>query len=112
MFRRTAVLLIAAGGVVFGAASAGAESSSVTRIESRPFYGAVVTIEEGVRVFRPLPAHKRIIINPEHRTPLNLTIEERSGKKAAQRVTNNVNVDTRIIKRRRSINHPVNPPIR
>ena len=110
MFRRTAVLLIAAGGLVFGTVSAGAESS-VTRIESRPFYGAIVTIEEGVRVFRPLPAHKRIIINPEHRTPLNLSIEERSGK-AAQRVTNNVKVDTRIIKRRRSINHPVNPPIR
>ncbi len=111
MFRRTAVLLIAAGAMAGVSISASAEPSSVTRIESRPFYGAIVTIEEGVRVFRPLPAHRRIIINPEHRTPLNLSIAERSAK-TPQRVTNNINVDTRIIKRRRSINHPVNPPIR
>jgi hypothetical protein len=26
-----------------------------TRIEPRPFYGATVSVEEGVRVFRPLP---------------------------------------------------------
>lgn len=56
--------------------SAGA--TSLTRIETRPFYGATVTLEEGVRVFRPLPAHRHIIINPEGRTPLNVTIEDRN----------------------------------
>jgi hypothetical protein len=35
-----------------------------TRIEPRPFYGATVTIEAGVRVFRPLPPHDRVIIDP------------------------------------------------
>lgn len=58
------------------ASAAGA--ASLTRIETRPFYGATVTIEEGVRVFRPLPPHRQIIINPDGKTPLNLTIEERN----------------------------------
>ena len=38
--------------------------TATTRIETRPFYGATVTLEEGVRVFRPLPRHDRVIINP------------------------------------------------
>jgi hypothetical protein len=50
--------------------------SSTTRIETRPFYGATVTLEEGVRVFRPLPPTKHMIINPQGRTPLNLTFED------------------------------------
>lgn len=55
-----------------------ASASSLTRIETRPFYGAVVTEEEGVRVFRPLPPHRHVIINPDGRTPLNLTIDDRN----------------------------------
>jgi hypothetical protein len=47
-----------------------------TRIETRPFYGATVTLEEGVRVFRPLPSHDRVIINPGGKTPLNLSFAE------------------------------------
>jgi hypothetical protein len=45
-----------------------------TRIETRPFYGATVTLEHGVRVFRPLPSHDRVIINPGGMTPLTLVI--------------------------------------
>ncbi len=55
---------------------AAAESSTI-RIEERPYYGAVVTLEAGVRVYRPLPPHSKIVINPGGRTPLNLTYEER-----------------------------------
>lgn len=47
-------------------------AAETVRIETRPFYGATVTLEEGVRVFRPLPADKRVIINPGGRTPLSL----------------------------------------
>ena len=47
-----------------------------TRIETRPFYGATVTLEEGVRVFRPLPPHDRVIINPGGVTPLSIGIVE------------------------------------
>ncbi|MDX2159168.1 MAG: hypothetical protein SFW09_21905 [Hyphomicrobiaceae bacterium] len=55
---------------------AAAETPTTTRIETRPFYGATVTLEEGVRVFRPLPPHGRVIINPGGATPLNLNYEE------------------------------------
>ncbi len=65
-------------GLLTAGASAAAAAASLTRIETRPFYGATVTIEEGVRVFRPLPPHRQIIINPDGKTPLNLTFEERN----------------------------------
>ncbi len=55
---------------------ASAQDARTTRIETRPFYGATVTFEQGVRVFRTLPSHDRVIINPGGRTSLNLSIEE------------------------------------
>lgn len=60
------------------AGACAAAAASLTRIETRPFYGATVTVEEGVRVYRPLPPHRHVIINPDGKTPLNLTIEERN----------------------------------
>jgi hypothetical protein len=60
-------------GIAAGSAAAFAESST-TRIEPRPFYGATVTIEAGVRVFRPLPPHDRVIINPNNATPLTVNV--------------------------------------
>lgn len=54
-----------------------AQDASLTRIEPRAFYGATVTLEEGVRVFRPLPPHRHIVINPDHKTPVNITVEDR-----------------------------------
>ncbi|MGD9783580.1 MAG: hypothetical protein AB7E80_00625 [Hyphomicrobiaceae bacterium] len=58
------------------ALAAPAAADGTTRIETRPFYGAVVTIEEGVRVFRPLPPTKRVIINPGGITPLSMGFNE------------------------------------
>ena len=60
---RSAVIVLAGVGLVFASLPAAAQST--TRIETRPFYGATVTVEEGVRVFRPLPPHDRVIINPD-----------------------------------------------
>ena len=57
-------------------APAFAGGASTTRIETRPYYGAVVTLESGVRVFRPLPPTKRVIINPNGDTPLALSFNE------------------------------------
>lgn len=57
------------------AASAAFAQSSTIRIEPRPVYGATVTIEEGVRVYRPLPPDKYVIVNPNG-TPLNLNVSE------------------------------------
>ena len=53
-------------------AAATASDAYTTRIEPRPFYGAAVTIEAGVRVFRPLPTVRHVIVNPGGRTPLSL----------------------------------------
>lgn len=47
-----------------------------TRIETRPYYGATVTIESGVRVFRGLPPTRHMIINPHGQTPLHLGIQD------------------------------------
>ena len=69
-----ALSTVAAAALVCAAAPALAQT--LTRIETKPFYGAVVTIEEGVRVFRPLPPTGNVIINPDGRTPLNVSINE------------------------------------
>jgi hypothetical protein len=61
-------------GLGIAAGSLPALAQSTTRIEPRPFYGATVTMEAGVRVFRPLPPHDRVIINPNNATPLTLNI--------------------------------------
>lgn len=68
--------LLSLSAMLIGASAASA--GSVTRIETRPVYGATVTTEEGVRVFRPLPPERHVIINPDGKTPLNLTFEERN----------------------------------
>jgi|LNFM01.1.fsa_nt_gb hypothetical protein len=74
--RLPALLLVAAAAAALPHQVA-AQSASTTRIETRPFYGATVTLEEGVRVFRPLPSHDRVIINPGGATPLHLSFEEK-----------------------------------
>lgn len=61
------------------AAAIPASATSLTRIETGPVRGgAIVTEEAGVRVIRPLPPLRHLIINPDGRTPLNLTIEDRN----------------------------------
>lgn len=67
-------ITLAAAALAAGAATASAQST--TRIETRPFYGATVTIEEGVRVFRPLPPDQRVIINPDGQAPVSLGFNE------------------------------------
>jgi hypothetical protein len=57
-----------------------ANEASTIRIEPRSFYGAVVTVEEGVRVFRPLPPHKHVVINPDNATSVGLNISEEVRK--------------------------------
>lgn len=56
------------------APAADAQDAYTTRIETRPYYGAVVTIENGVRVYRPVPPTTHLIINPDGLTPLAIGI--------------------------------------
>ena len=53
---------------------ASAETAHTTRIETRPVYGATVTLEHGVRVYRPVPPTEHLIVNPD-RVPLVLSVE-------------------------------------
>jgi hypothetical protein len=65
-----------------------------TRIETRPYYGAIVTIEQGVRVWRALPPHDRIIIVPESAKNVRVNIDASSHKhQAPPSVSNNVNIN-------------------
>ena len=73
---RALALAVLTGVSVSVAAPAALADAVTTRIETRPFYGATVTLEEGVRVFRPLPRHDRVIINPGGQTPLSLSYSE------------------------------------
>ena len=52
MFRGFLLCLFAGGSIAIGGAGVANAESFTTRIEPRPFYGAVVTLEEGVRVIR------------------------------------------------------------
>jgi hypothetical protein len=78
--RTLAFGLIAAAGLAAGSVPALAQIYSTyveprtTRIEPRPVYVAIVTLEKGVRVFRPLPPHDRIIINPGNATPVGIDV--------------------------------------
>ena len=62
---RSAVVVLAGVNLVVSA-SLPAAAQSTTRIETRPFHGAMVTVEEGVRVFRPLRSRDRVI-DPERK---------------------------------------------
>jgi hypothetical protein len=68
LFAPTLAALTAIAGVI----PARADDARTTRIETRPVYGATVTIEEGVRVFRPLPSERQVIVNPGGAAPLSL----------------------------------------
>ncbi len=64
-------LLAAAGlSVVLGTA-AYAESGTLRIVNEEP-YGAIVTKEAGVLVFRGLPPTRKVIVNPGGKTPLEL----------------------------------------
>ena len=69
---RTLTISLLAAATLSVAGPALAEDGYTTRIETRPFYGAIVTMEQGVRVFRPLPPTRQLIINPGGQTPLNI----------------------------------------
>jgi hypothetical protein len=58
---------------------ASAQDAYTTRIEPRQVYGATTTIEHGVRVTRPIPPVRHVIINPGSLTPLNLGTHEYNG---------------------------------
>ena len=65
-------LSLVAGAATTFAASVLADPAHTTRIETQRYYGAIVTLEHGVRVTRPLPPTQHMIINPDGATPLSI----------------------------------------
>jgi hypothetical protein len=72
------------------AATAAFAQSSTIRIEPRPVYGAIVTIEEGVRVYRPLPPDRYVVVNPNG-TPVNLNLSETNVSETRRSFSRSVN---------------------
>jgi hypothetical protein len=73
MLRRT--LFVAAISVSAAAVTPALAQSQTIRIEPRPYYGAVVTLEQGVRVWRPLPPTSHMIINPTN-APVSVNVTD------------------------------------
>jgi hypothetical protein len=83
MSRVAKIFIACAALAAFSSSTATAYDGGLVRIEPRPYYGAVVSIEQGVRVFRPLPNQNLMIINPGNKTPINLTFSRTIEHKAA-----------------------------
>jgi hypothetical protein len=90
---RVSVLCLAA--CLAGGSTVAFAQSSTIRIEPRPVYGATVTIEEGVRVFRPLPPDKYVIVNPNG-TPVNLGVNETNVTETRRSYSRSVNTNRNI----------------
>lgn len=60
---------------VLSVGSAAAKEAKTIRIEPRAWQGATISLEAGVRVYRPLPRTTHVIVNP-NKTPVNLTIKD------------------------------------
>ena len=86
--------LVAAAAAALSVIQARADESYTTRIEPRPAYGANITFEQGVRVFRPLPSERQVIVNPGGKTPLALGFNDTRIK--AESTSNNYFYDDRV----------------
>lgn len=87
MSRKLTLNLAIAAVAVLAPVTAQAYDAGLVRIEPRPYYGAVVSIENGVRVYRPLPSQNLMIINP-NQTPVNLSFSRSVEHKAAEGSSN------------------------
>ncbi|WP_306144169.1 hypothetical protein [Roseibium sp. MMSF_3412] len=67
---------VAAAGLLAVLSTAAFAESGTTRIVHDEPYGAIVTKEAGVLVFRGLPPTRKVIVNPEGKTPLDLRLTE------------------------------------
>lgn len=68
--------VVAAAGLLAVVSTTAYAESGTTRIVHDEPYGAIVTKEAGVLVFRGLPPTRKVIVNPEGKTPLDLKMTE------------------------------------
>lgn len=65
-------LTASAATLLLASSAASANDARTTRVIQDHVYGATVTVEEGVRVFRPLPPDRNVIVNPEGDTEIEI----------------------------------------
>ena len=73
------ILTASAAALLLTAAAVHAGGAHTTRVVPAHVYGATVTLEEGVRVFRPLPSDRHVIVNPAGDTEIEVKVHEYSG---------------------------------
>jgi hypothetical protein len=62
--------------VLVSAQASAQDGASTTRVERRAVYGATVTEEQGVWVFRPIPPTRHMVIAPSDGPPVNLSLNQ------------------------------------
>lgn len=77
--RELNTVAIAATLFVLGSTAALADARTV-RIEPRPYTSVVVTVENGVRVWRPMPPTELVIVNPGNKASINLEIDAKGRR--------------------------------
>lgn len=73
MFR---ALATASAALALSAVAHAGNDARTTRVIPADVYGATVTVEEGVRVFRPLPSDRHVIVNPSGDTDIEVKVHE------------------------------------
>ncbi len=75
MHCKPALFLTVTGSALVALATSAGAQSFTTRIVTHDYSGAIVSREHGVRVIRPLPPERQVIINPD-RVPLSLSYSD------------------------------------
>ena len=70
------VLSASAAALLLTAAVAEARDGHTTRVVRGDVYGATITVEEGVRVFRPLPSDRHVIVKPDGEDDVEIEVRE------------------------------------
>ncbi len=77
--RKLETLAVATALAALGATAALADARTI-RIEPRPYTSVVVTVENGVRVWRPMPPTELVIVNPGNKASINLDIDAKGRR--------------------------------
>lgn len=92
-FAVSAALALVAVSAVLSVGPALAQQSSTIRLETRNWQGARVSIEQGVRVWRPLPPTRLVVVNPGGRTPVALNVTDIRQQSTNTNYNHNYNYD-------------------
>ena len=79
--------ILIAGAALTASATAVLAEARTLRIEPRAYTSVIVTVENGVRVWRPMPMTDRVIVNPGNKASINIEVDAKSNKAAIYTTT-------------------------